>query len=80
MQPWKRICVDTIGSWKITIMEFKKGKTGKSKKIKNVIATIYALTVIDKATSWPEIMRIFDKTSLETSKMLEPKTFHWAIL
>ena len=29
------------------------------------------LTVINKATSWPEIVRINDKISLETSKMLD---------
>ena len=70
-QPQKRTCVDTIGPWEITITEFKKGKNGKSKKIKNVIAIICALTVVGEATSWPELVRTNDKTSLETSKMLD---------
>ena len=41
-------------------------KTWIYKKVRNKIVMIYALTIIDKATSWPEIVRVMDKTSYET--------------
>ena len=71
MQPWLRVYIDTIGPWEISISEYIKTKKGKSKKVRNKIETIYAVAMLDEATSWPEIIRVADKTSLEVSKVAD---------
>ena len=70
-KPWNRVCTDTIGPWEISITEYAKGKSGRRKKIRTKIVTIYALTIIGELTSWPEITRIAGKTSYETSRAFD---------
>ena len=71
MKPWRRVYVDTIGPWEVSINETVKGKRGRNKKVQTKVATIYALTMIDEASSWPKIIRIADKTSYEASKTFD---------
>ena len=75
MVPWKGAHAGTIGPWETSVTEHQKGKRGKRKKIRNKVVTTHAMTMTDEATSWPEIVRIDDKTSYETSKV-----FDWELL
>ena len=68
--PWKRPRVGTIGPWETSVTEDQKEKRGKRKKIKNKLVAVCAMTTIDEATSWLETVRIDDKTSHETSRVL----------
>ena len=55
MMSWKRLHADTIGHWETSLTECQKGKMGKRKKIRNKVVTTHEMTMIDEATSWPEI-------------------------
>ncbi|MGH7974345.1 MAG: RNase H-like domain-containing protein, partial [bacterium] len=59
--PWQTICVDLIGPWKIT--------DGT-----NSTYHLNAITIIDPATSWIEIIQIPDKEARTTAIMLDR---HW---
>ncbi|MGH3055234.1 MAG: RNase H-like domain-containing protein, partial [Gaiellaceae bacterium] len=59
--PWHIICADLIGPWTIT--------DGT-----NTTYVLSALTIIDPATSWIEIIEIPDKTARTTALMLDR---HW---
>ena len=67
MRPWNRVCTDTIGPWEISVNETIKGNQIRNKKIRTKIVTIHALTITEELSSWPEIVRISEKTSYETS-------------
>ena len=71
MEPWKRVYVDTIEQWETSTMEHKKGKRGLEKKIRNKIMTLCAMNVIDEDNSWPEMIKINDKTSYENSRCFD---------
>jgi hypothetical protein len=60
INPWSILCVDLIGPYTIPI----KGKTDK----KN---TLWAVTMIDPATSWFEIKPISEKSSLNITNAVE---------
>ena len=57
--PWKQVCVDLIGPYKI----------GKPKSKYEVI--LHCLTMIDPATGWFEIVEVGNKTALEIAAMFE---------
>ncbi|MGH7954385.1 MAG: integrase, partial [Gloeomargaritales cyanobacterium] len=59
--PWQTICVDLIGPWKI--------KDGA-----NNVYSLTALTIIDPATSWIEIIPVTDKNATTIAIMLDR---HW---
>ena len=63
MRPWNRVYALAIGPWEVPVNETIRGKGGRNKKIRTKIATIHALTIMDEISSWPEIVRIGDKTS-----------------
>ena len=65
---WSIVYVDTIRPQKILITEYVTGKRGCRKKVRNKLVTIYTLTIIDKAISQPEIMRIKDNTMHEAAR------------
>ena len=56
--PWQVLCVDLIGPYTVTIE-------------KNVERTLHAMTFIDPATGWVEIVEINDKTSAHMSVLLD---------
>ena len=53
------------------MQSFLKASVGKLKKVKNKVATICAVALIDEAKSWQEIIRMKDKTSYETYRSFE---------
>ena len=55
-KPWHKLCVDLIGPYKVQTLDGE-------------IHNLHALTMIDPATSWFEIVEIPDKTS-ETIALL----------
>ena len=60
-KPWRKLCVDLIGPYSVQTLDFK-------------IYHLHALTMIDPATSWFEIIKIPDKTS-ETTVLQADSTF-----
>ena len=56
LTPWEEIHVDLIGPWDVRYNS--KDVPGKS-----TIEKIHALTIIDKATGWPEFIAICNKSS-----------------
>ena len=56
--PWERLCVDLIGEYKIA----RKGR----KKL-----TMKAVTMIDPATGWFEIVRYEDKRAITIANIIE---------
>ena len=57
--PWEKLCVDTIGPYTI------KNKTT------NETLVLWAVTMIDPATSWFEIKSIVDKTAINVAQVVE---------
>ena len=51
--------------------EYVKTKNNRKKKVQTKIVTMHALTIIDEATSWPEIIRISNKTTYEASRTFD---------
>jgi len=69
VHPWREVCVDLIGPWKLTI-------SGES-------MSFHALTIIDPVTNLTELVRIDNKTSPHVALMFEntwlsryPKPMH----
>mgnify|MGYP002063500018 FL=1 len=58
-EPWERLCVDLIGPYKIA-------QKGKKKPLK-----LQALTMIDPATGWFEIVEYNDKKSITIANLME---------
>ena len=58
-EPWERLCVDLIGPYKIA-------QKGKKKPLK-----LQALTMIDPATDWFEIIECDDKKSITIANLME---------
>ena len=58
-EPWERLCVDLIGPYKIA-------QKGKKKLLK-----LQALTMIDPATGWFEIVEYNDKKSITIANLME---------
>ena len=50
-EPWKRVCVGTIGPCEISVTKHQKGKIGHRKKIRSETMTICAMTIIDEEIS-----------------------------
>ena len=59
--PWQRLCVDLIGPWKL-------------KRNDNKIITLRALTLIDPATGWFEMIPYENKQSITIANLTE---IHW---
>jgi hypothetical protein len=58
--PWKQVCIDLIGPYKIG-----------SEKNKQYATTLHCLTMIDPATGWFEIVEIPDKSSQTVANAFE---------
>jgi hypothetical protein len=56
--PWNTICVDTIGPYSVTRKHDKE-------------LNLSAITICDPATGWFEVAKLKDKSTLETSKVLD---------
>ena len=63
--PWQQLCVDLIGPYKIPINS--PNKTWKKKKFDE----LWCVTMIDPATSWFEMVEIFNKTPMEIANVVE---------
>ena len=63
--PWQQRCVDLIGPYKIHINS--PNKTWKNKKFDQ----LWCVTMIDPATSWCEVVEIFNKTPMEIANIVE---------
>jgi hypothetical protein len=63
-QPWEEVHVDFIGPWDARFNY--TNIPGKS-----TIQKIHALTIIDKATGWPEFIAIKNKTSLHIALLFD---------
>ena len=63
--------MDAIGPWEMHVNETIKRKRVRNKKIRTKLVTICTLTIADELASWPEIARIGDKTSYETSRAFD---------
>ena len=62
-KPWEHISVNLVGPWTEKIKHTKTQKVTKQ--------TLWALTAIDKATVWPEIVWIKEKSSLNISNFFD---------
>jgi len=63
LAPWEELHVDLIGPWDVRYnLTDSPGKT--------VIEKLHALTIIDKATAWPEFIAILNKTSQNIALLL----------
>ena len=67
MQPWKEVNTDLVGPYKITAFQEQPGQ----KENKKVELTLIAMTIIDPATGWFEIVELpeRDKTSARVSQL-----------
>jgi len=64
LTPWEEVHVDLIGPWDVRYNS--SDAPGKS-----TIEKIHALTIIDKATGWPEFSAIRNKSSLHIALMFD---------
>jgi hypothetical protein len=64
LAPWEQVHVDLIGPWDV-----KYNST--SVPGKSTIEKIQALTIMDKATGWPEFVAIRNKTSLHIASSFD---------
>jgi hypothetical protein len=55
--PWETVCIDLIGPYPIG--EIKKDKNGKV--ISDTLTTLHAMTMVDLATRWFEIIEVPNK-------------------
>lgn len=72
--PWKTLCIDLIGPYKIGKPAVKDRKTNKI-TTKSTEITLRALTMIDPATGWFEIVEVPDKKADEISNILQRTWF-----
>ena len=58
IKPWELLSIDLCGPWKVTC-EYEEAEEGVATQTKTV--RIWALTMIDDGSSWPEIAAITKK-------------------
>ena len=73
LRPFDLLSVDLCGPWKIkyTFAKTRATKNKISYTRKTIIMSIWALTMIDEATSWPEIAQIKNKKASEIAKLVD---------
>ena len=62
---WQQLCVDLIGPYQIPINSSNKAWKKKT------FDELWCLTMIDPATSWFEVVEIFNKTPMEIANIVE---------
>ena len=68
--PWHTLCIDLVGPYTIGPIKYKTVK-GVRKEDKSQQTTLHALTMIDPATGWFEIVTVPNKRADEISNILE---------
>ena len=68
IKPWEILSVDLCGPWKIKY-EFEETESDGPNQIKT--AQIWALTMIDEGSSWPEIASIQNKFAKEIATLVD---------
>ena len=68
--PWHTLCIDLIGPYTIGKIK-KKMVKGKEVEDRSDVTTLHALTMIDPATGWFEIVTVPNKQADEVSNILE---------
>ena len=66
--PWDTLCIDLVGPY--TVGQVKKGR-GKTKDDSSNVTTLWAMTMIDPATGWFEIVEIPNKHADYIANVLE---------
>jgi hypothetical protein len=65
--PWQTVCIDLIGPYPIG--EIKKDKKGKV--ISDTLTTLHAMTMVDPATGWFEIIEVPNKRADYITNLFE---------
>ena len=72
VKPWDLLAVDLCGPWKIDC-EFEETEENPSRQTRT--AQIWALTMIDEGSSWPEIAPIQNKYAEEIATLVDDYWF-----
>lgn len=70
MDPWDLLTVDLCGPWSVEVEYKKDGKLEKK-----VRKSVWALTMMDEATSWIEIIPISNKESKTIALLVDSEWF-----
>ena len=76
-KPFDLLSVDLCGPWQIkcTFAKTRATKNKKSYTRKTTVVQIWALTMIDEASSWPEIAPIKNKKASEIARLVDSNWF-----